>query len=142
MSTSNRSKDLLSDLITELEAASAVTSALPNGAGDIHPGVVPRDRDAEADLIVTLIGGSAERQGVRAVKTRLVQVRLEAARDFYESKPTSWLYDLFDAIEVECEGLGGPARAPDGQAGGLGPVYDAERGRYLADQTFRYATIH
>lgn len=141
MST-NRSKALLFDIVRRLRGDFSVTNRLPDGADDVHPAPVARPRDTDVDLVVKLIGGSGQRRGSKTQQTRQVQIRLEVATDYFETKSTGWLYELFDAIEDSLDGLGGGGRAPDGQAGGLGPEYDDSTGRFVADQTYRYTTIH
>lgn len=142
MATDNRSYDLLADVVERLRADGAVTAELPDGANDIHPGPLVADRDPDVALIVRLISGSATRRGRRTQSGRLVQVVLQASATHFETQPTRWPFDIFDAVEDSLEGLGGGGRAPDGRGGSIEPQFDPSEQRYLADATFRFQTIH
>lgn len=142
MSTDNRNLDLLSDVTTRLKGDFSVTNRLPDGANNIHPGPLAGDRERDVALVVRLIGGSSTRRGSRTQAGRLIQVKLEVSSTYFETKPTRWPYELFDAIEDLLEGLGGGGRGPDGRGGSISPTFDPQQNRYVADATYRYQTIH
>jgi hypothetical protein len=140
MSAGNRSAALLSDVLSRLKEASAVTDHLPDGAENIHPRPQKGAREESVSLNVGFAGGSGERRGPSTRSTRLVIVQLEADPEYFEGQPTRWPYEVLDAVEATLEGVGGGGRAPDGRGAGLAPAYDPEKDRYVADTTFRYVT--
>lgn len=158
MSLPNRSGDLLTEVLARLRDPSgaeygeegygdgmyavSIPSMLPDGADNIHPRPRKGKREKDVSLNVGFAGGSAVRSGRTTRGTRLVIVQLEVSPEYFEAQPTSWPYDVLDAVEARLEGLGGGGRAPDGRGAGISPVYDPDKDRYVADTTFRYATVH
>lgn len=139
---SGRTYDVLLDVVTLLKNTPAVTDLLDSGAADINPGWPRHGRDDQVTVGVRIIGGSSSRRGRLLQATYRVQARVEWSPDWHSDQSTGWPYRLSDEIAAALDEASAADGVPLGQAGVIDPQYSDERGRWLADSTYRYTTIH